>query len=82
MFKESHRLPHFAHAGFHGIHGAFHLVAHDRQLADETLGAVLLAQVVGVDPQASQALAQLGDRRRVRAAVVVEHDHHRAARMP
>ena len=50
-------------------------------VADPAADPLAGLHVGPVQPQAGQALGELGDRRRVGAAVVVEHDHDPAARV-
>ncbi len=79
VLEEGARLEVLAHRGDRGLQASFHAVADERHLVQRPVEPGALAQVRRAHPQAGDALAELRDRGRVRAAVVVEDDDRLAA---
>ena len=82
IFEERARLEVLAQRRDGGLQAALHAIADERQIAQHAVDARPLLQVRGADAESRDGVAELGDRRRVRAAVVVEDDDRFAARVP
>ncbi len=76
--EERRRLEHLAQGRQGALDAPLQLVADDRDLVQQPVEPRPIADVGRVEPDAPQALAQLGHRGRVAAAVVVEDDDHPA----
>ena len=79
--EEGVRRHHVAQRAGHRVHARVGQLAQRGQFAQAQAQALAGRGVGGVEPQGREALGQLGDGRRVGAAVVVEHDHHASPRM-
>ena len=80
--EEGVRRHHVAQRAGDRVHARVGQLAQCRELAQAQAQALPRRGVGGIEAQRRQALGQLGDRRRVGAPVVVEHDDDASPRVP
>ena len=77
--EEVLRLEELTERGAQALHAQLQVLTDDGHLAEDVFDAIAVAHVRRLEAKVGEAVAQARDRRRVRAAVVVQHDHHAAS---